>query len=440
MKKMSTLESIMEKVESGNLNIRVSSEEKKEIIQMASDKKFLKFLVDQYSQSQDFRITAQNQARSLLQGYDESDQGHPMFIAKQLINASAQESLNKKYINIITDNIPVCYWMKQITGVGEMIAAYLYSAFDVSEGRYNTDFLSYAGLNDNNIPWLGKEIAAAVTAEAKKYQKEILDKTDALLSEIFGDKKNKILSDLKKVAKGADDLVVSYDDITEVISKHGINVWDVSDTISDNINDIWEYIQVSVYPNYCTDTLIQRAALLTKRKPYLIKKGTINGYNKKKNKTKYISVEDLTSFLAKPPYNKALKEKTFVIARSFVMNSKRGSLYGEIIAKRKEEELFKNERREYRDQAERILQTKNITDKATLETLRDGKLTLKHIDTRARRYGVKLFISHVYEAMYYDKFGKEPPKTYVIEHMGHHDYIAPEVDYHTIIDEFKARS
>ena len=440
MKKMSTLESIMEKVESGNLNIRVSSEEKKEIIQMASDKKFLKFLVDQYSQSQDFRITAQNQARSLLQGYDESDQGHPMFIAKQLINASAQESLNKKYINIITDNIPVCYWMKQITGVGEMIAAYLYSAFDVSEGRYNTDFLSYAGLNDNNIPWLGKEKAAAVTAEAKKYQKEILDKTDALLSEIFGDKKNKILSDLKKVAKGADDLVVSYDDITEVISKHGINVWDVSDTISDNINDIWEYIQVSVYPNYCTDTLIQRAALLTKRKPYLIKKGTINGYNKKKNKTKYISVEDLTSFLAKPPYNKALKEKTFVIARSFVMNSKRGSLYGEIIAKRKEEELFKNERREYRDQAERILQTKNITDKATLETLRDGKLTLKHIDTRARRYGVKLFISHVYEAMYYDKFGKEPPKTYVIEHMGHHDYIAPEVDYHTIIDEFKARS
>ena len=35
--------------------------------------------------------------------------------------------------------------------------------------------------------------------------------------------------------------------------------------------------------------------------------------------------------------------------------------------------------------------------------------------------------------MYYDKFKTKAPRAYVIEHMGHHDYIAPEVDYKEFI-------
>ena len=49
------------------------------------------------------------------------------------------------------------------------------------------------------------------------------------------------------------------------------------------------------------------------------------------------------------------------------------------------------------------------------------------------RYAVKLFISHVFEAMYFAEFHEEPPKAYVIQYMGHHDYIAPEVDYKKFI-------
>lgn len=439
-KDLSRLEEAMTRVEEKTsiVNVKVSKEEKKELIALANDKKALKFLVDQYYQSQAFRIRAQNQARSLLQGYDEADQEHPLFIAKQLENASAQEQLNKKYIDIVTDHIPVCYWMKKIVGIGPMIAAYLYASFEVTEGRYNTDFLSYAGLNDNNIPWLGKDKAAAVIKEAKEYQASLVAETDRLLDEVLKDAKKAVLKDFKEAAKKDNNLVVSYEDMIIIFSNHGLDLNVVIPIISENVPNIQEYIQLEVYPNYCTETIINRVAMLTKRKPWLLKKGAINDHDRKSAPTKYISVADLTSFIAKPPYNKDLKIKTFIIGKSFVMNAKRGSLYGEIIARRKEEELFKNERRAYKDQAQKILDTKNISDKKTLETLRDGKLTLGHIDTRARRYGVKLFISHVYEAMYYDKFGKEPPKTYVIEHMGHHDYIAPEIDYHEIIDMFKS--
>lgn len=439
-KDLSRLEEAMTKVEDGTIsvNTKVSKAEKQELIALANDKKALKFLVDQYYQSQAFRIRAQNQARSLLQGYDEADKEHPLFIAKQLENAFAQEQLNKKYIDIVTEHIPVCYWMKKIVGIGPMIAAYLYASFEVTEDRYNTDFLSYAGLNDNNIPWLGKDKAAAIIKEAKEYQASLVEDTDKLLSELFKDNKKEVLKDFIKVAKSDKKLIISYEDMIKIISSHGIDLNAIVQTISEYIPNIQEYVQLQVYPNYCTDTIINRVALLTKRKPWLLRKGAINDHNRKSAPAKYLSVADLTSFIAKPPYNKDLKIKTFIIGKSFVMNTKRGSLYGEIIARRKEEELFKNEQRAYKDQAQNILDTKNISDKKTLETLRDGRLTLGHIDTRARRYGVKLFISHVYEAMYYDKFGKEPPKTYVIEHMGHHDYIAPEIDYHKIIDQFKS--
>lgn len=120
----------------------------------------------------------------------------------------------------------------------------------------------------------------------------------------------------------------------------------------------------------------------------------------------------------------------FNIGDCFIKNSSRGSLYGEIFRKRLDDEMVKNEALEYADQAAKILETKDIQDSATKKTLQSGKLTQGHLVARARRYAVKLFISHVHEAMWYAEFHEDSPSPYVISHMGHKDYVAPEVDYH----------
>jgi hypothetical protein len=42
-----------------------------------------------------------------------------------------------------------------------------------------------------------------------------------------------------------------------------------------------------------------------------------------------------------------------------------------------------------------------------------------HIDARARRWGVKLFLSHMFEVMYIEHNGKMPPEAYILTQPGH---------------------
>lgn len=69
-------------------------------------------------------------------------------------------------------------------------------------------------------------------------------------------------------------------------------------------------------------------------------------------------------------------------------------------------------------------------DKTSLPTYsKEGRgtpmLPPAHIHARARRYVVKLFLSHLHHVMYLDHFGEPPPKPFAIEHLGHAHYIAP---------------
>ena len=57
--------------------------------------------------------------------------------------------------------------------------------------------------------------------------------------------------------------------------------------------------------------------------------------------------------------------------------------------------------------------------------LRQGKLPPGQIDARARRYAVKLFISHLQEVWYTKHYGERPPKPYAIAFLGHAHQIAP---------------
>ena len=134
------------------------------------------------------------------------------------------------------------------------------------------------------------------------------------------------------------------------------------------------------------------------------------------------------------PYNKSLKLLMYKIGHSFHMcKNKEKSLYGRLYKERFEYENIKNQNGDYADQAAAILAKKNI-GKSTIaySYYIKGQLPPAHITQRCERYVTKLFISHLFEAAYYNKFGRQCPRPYAMLFMGHTDYIGPEVPYDSI--------
>ena len=123
----------------------------------------------------------------------------------------------------------------------------------------------------------------------------------------------------------------------------------------------------------------------------------------------------------------------YKIGESFIkVQNKPNSLYGKIFKQRKDYEIMKNERGDYADQAAESLKrfSKNTE---SYKWYAQGKLPPAHIINRAKRYTVKLFISHLFEAAYYNKYGRYCSDPYIISFGAEHgDYIGPEVPYNTI--------
>lgn len=121
------------------------------------------------------------------------------------------------------------------------------------------------------------------------------------------------------------------------------------------------------------------------------------------------------------PWNARLKTLCWKIGQSFVkVSNNPNDVYGKIYKERKEYEVMKNEAGDFKDQAESILKSKNIgktTDayKAYIQ----GKLPPAHIQQRAERYAVKIFLSHLHEFWYEQHYGEKPPKPFAIEILGH---------------------
>ena len=156
------------------------------------------------------------------------------------------------------------------------------------------------------------------------------------------------------------------------------------------------------------------------------------GENGKWNKEKLISASAII------PYNKNLKTLMWKIGHQFSLVKNRGSLYGRLITERLAYETAKNEAGDYAEQAENLLKKKNF-DKSTIayKYYSKGQLPPAHLSRRAERYATKLFISHLYEAAYYNEFGKPAPNPYALAFLDHEDYIGPEVKYDKIKRDIK---
>jgi hypothetical protein len=132
--------------------------------------------------------------------------------------------------------------------------------------------------------------------------------------------------------------------------------------------------------------------------------------------------KDLIAALARRPFNANLKILCYKIGESFVkVQNKDADVYGKLFAERKAKENKRNDDGELADQAEAKLAKYNIgktTD--AYKAYSKGKLPPAHIHARARRWTVKIFLSHWWEVAYEAHYGQKPPfEPYPIAHLGH---------------------
>lgn len=130
----------------------------------------------------------------------------------------------------------------------------------------------------------------------------------------------------------------------------------------------------------------------------------------------------------KRPWNAALKVLTWKAGQSFMKFSGRDEcFYGKLYLERKAYEVARNDRGDNAATAARLL-TEKTWDKKTdaYGHLTAGRLPPAQIDARARRWAVKMFIAHLFEAWYRLKWSEEPPNPYPIAILGHaHKIEAP---------------
>lgn len=123
----------------------------------------------------------------------------------------------------------------------------------------------------------------------------------------------------------------------------------------------------------------------------------------------------------KRPWNAKLKVLCWKAGQSFVKVSNNDKdVYGKLYKERKEYEMMKNNAGEYAEQAAKILAAKKIgKDTEAYKHYSQGKLPPAHIQQRAERYAVKIFLSHLQEFWYEQHYGEKPPKPFAIAILGH---------------------
>lgn len=458
--------------------VGLSKEIRRSIITM--DRKDARYMVDTYYQIQKLRIGLENQVRSVNQEKD--GEGNVSIMEYASISLRLLEESVLDGFRELSKSSPVTLWMNDIIGIGPIMSSMLYAYLNVEGVNHAGNFWSYAGLNDNNNPWLGKEKANSIVNEIYnireikckafvKATKGIIDKKDLdeavqyakecnydevmlkqyLLGKFYRDT---IIDICDKAYQLSSDSLFNFKQVDEL---DGIeNTPEAMELLTDEereelaesedskllgtINtkgpfDDDDFIDFIIYltdSNIASFKIIMMVVqkLNGRRKYGSICKSAVE----RKEDNKYydlISKDSLKKYLSKPPYNIKLKVLMWKVGKSFVMvSNNKNSLYGRIYRERKAYEIEKNERGDYKIQALRELKKKKYgKNTEAYKSLSQGKLPLAQIEARAKRFAVKVFINHLFEMMYICLHHKMPEMPYPISVMGHVDYIGPEVPY-----------
>lgn len=126
----------------------------------------------------------------------------------------------------------------------------------------------------------------------------------------------------------------------------------------------------------------------------------------------------------KRPWNASLKTLCWKVGESFVkVSGNPKAFYGQLYLDRKIQEVQRNEAGKFADQAAQVV--KDRPKHAQIKTYKQGKLPDGHVHMRAKRYAVKLFLSHWHEMAYKFHYHEDPPNPYPLAMLGHAHKIEP---------------
>lgn len=377
-----------------------------------------RYLVDYYYLNQESRKGVDNQIRSM--------KGEPhsllLWVTKQThrLEAGVQRALG-----VYSRGQIVGRWAESNVGIGPVLSAGLLAHIDIEKALAVGHIWNFAGLNPG-IKWLGKEGSRKLMAE---------------------------VSEIPHDADPGD-----YDDYA--LAPEEVAVYEEIVTASTGRRDL---------------TRIQLGAIarLTNRKIGNLLRLACDDKG-------HVTPASMTALLAKRPWNASLKTLCWKVGESFSKQSANPDCYyGALWMERREMEIQRNEAGEFVQQAEDALKAKKygrdtsafkwysgrVTQRAAMEyrlavvaerarvksineqyrqvgdTKREVERVITpdlvevgeglpmlppaHIHARAKRWVVKLFLSHWHQVAYEVHYGVKPPAPYAIEHLGHVHLMEP---------------
>ena len=131
----------------------------------------------------------------------------------------------------------------------------------------------------------------------------------------------------------------------------------------------------------------------------------------------------------KRPFNADLKQICWHAGQCFMKQSNDPDcVYGKLYRSRKQYEIDRNEAGANAERAKTFV-VKDSATAAVKAKLKAGKLPDFHLDDRARRFAVKIFLSHLHAVLYWEHFKEVPPKPFAIAHLDHaHEIQIPNMD------------
>jgi hypothetical protein len=128
----------------------------------------------------------------------------------------------------------------------------------------------------------------------------------------------------------------------------------------------------------------------------------------------------------KRPFNAQLKQITWHTGQCFMRtHNHENSFYGRIYKRQKELVVERNENGAYAERA-KMFRTLSADVKKILKT---GKLPPNNLDAQARRFAVKIFLSHMHAIWFWHHYKQAPAKPFAISVLGHaHEIRIPGTD------------
>jgi hypothetical protein len=140
---------------------------------------------------------------------------------------------------------------------------------------------------------------------------------------------------------------------------------------------------------------------------------------------KKLTKDLLKAALARRPWNAQLKVLCWKLGESFVkVQNNENDYYGKQYVERREKEELRNAAGENEAHAKAKAKQVGKTTEA-YKFYSDGKLPPAHVYARAKRWTVKLFLSHYHHVGYEVEHGEPPARPWVIVQGGHSEFIPP---------------